>query len=70
MQAISTQHKRVVKSISELTPDNSIAPPFQLKRNPVFSSEGNPTAQALEDSFTEVTKRSRRENKQLTKEKM
>ena len=66
-------HKLVNKSSSELVgredlSDNSLAPPFTKKQ---LQSLLNESSQFADDSFTEVThRRSRRENKQMAKEKL
>jgi len=77
---ILSQHRPITKNKSDLVHDNDVsglAGPFNLKSSKqqhTNISEGNTTAQTFDDSFTEVTQKkkshSRRENKQIDKERM
>ena len=78
---ILSQHRPISKNKSDLVHDNDVsglAGPFNLKSSKqqqhATISEGNTTAQTFDDSFTEVTRgkksQSRRENKQMNKERM
>ena len=76
---ILSQHRPITKNKSDLVHDNDVsglAGPFNLskKQQQANISEGNTTAQTFDDSFTEVTHKkksqSRRENKQMDKERM
>ena len=77
LEVLHGEHRPISKNKSDLVADNtsesSLAAPFNIKQAKMNQniSEGNTTAQTFDDSFTEVTQRkSRRENKQMSKEKM